>query len=171
MNNWHQIGVVPAPMDQYALFWLVAKTEEESYRDTDGNPIVALSYKPHIELTKPGHWSSLVKATHWMPLPEGPTLETPALCPHGMPLAENTCGPCSEGRPNVKAEQQTAGAVYPAHRPRNQSEGSPAAEAVADETAGRSCPTCRSPEPHRHPTNDFGEPSQSCKDEWHRLNR
>lgn len=26
--------------------------------------------------------------------------ETPALCPHGMPLAENTCGPCSEGRPN-----------------------------------------------------------------------
>lgn len=22
------------------------------------------------------------------------------LCPHGMPLAENICGPCSEGRPN-----------------------------------------------------------------------
>lgn len=22
------------------------------------------------------------------------------LCPHGMPLIENTCGPCSEGRPN-----------------------------------------------------------------------
>lgn len=23
------------------------------------------------------------------------------LCPHGMPLAENVCGPCSEGRPNA----------------------------------------------------------------------
>lgn len=22
------------------------------------------------------------------------------LCPHGMPLADNICGPCSEGRPN-----------------------------------------------------------------------
>lgn len=22
------------------------------------------------------------------------------LCPHGMPLADNVCGPCSEGRPN-----------------------------------------------------------------------
>jgi hypothetical protein len=27
--------------------------------------------------------------------------ETRALCPHGMPLAENVCGPCSEGRPNT----------------------------------------------------------------------
>lgn len=26
--------------------------------------------------------------------------ETGALCPHGMPLAENVCGPCSEGQPN-----------------------------------------------------------------------
>jgi hypothetical protein len=24
----------------------------------------------------------------------------PSLCPHGMPLTENTCGPCSGGRPN-----------------------------------------------------------------------
>lgn len=23
-----------------------------------------------------------------------------ALCPHGMPLAENICGPCSQGEPN-----------------------------------------------------------------------
>lgn len=29
------------------------------------------------------------------------TQETRALCPHGMPLAENVCGPCSEGRPNT----------------------------------------------------------------------
>lgn len=26
-----------------------------------------------------------------------------ALCPHGMPLAENICGPCSKGRPNRRA--------------------------------------------------------------------
>jgi hypothetical protein len=23
------------------------------------------------------------------------------VCPHGMPLAENVCGPCSKGRPNA----------------------------------------------------------------------
>lgn len=32
---------------------------------------------------------------------------TPALCPHGMPLADNVCGPCSEGRPNKTAEAPT----------------------------------------------------------------
>src|SRR4051812_12214021 len=26
-----------------------------------------------------------------------------ARCPHGMPLAENICGPCSHGRPNRRA--------------------------------------------------------------------
>ena len=31
--------------------------------------------------------------------------ETPAmLCPHGFALADNICGPCSEGRPNIKTE-------------------------------------------------------------------
>jgi hypothetical protein len=29
-----------------------------------------------------------------------PEKETSALCPHGMPRAENVCGPCSEGEPN-----------------------------------------------------------------------
>ena len=30
---------------------------------------------------------------------------TPAtLCPHGFVLADNICGPCSEGRPNRKTE-------------------------------------------------------------------
>jgi len=33
---------------------------------------------------------------------QAPELETgTALCPHGMPLAENICGPCSEGRLNA----------------------------------------------------------------------
>lgn len=39
--------------------------------------------------------------THWRPLP------APTLCPHGMPLAENVCGPCSEGRPNRDAVNGT----------------------------------------------------------------
>lgn len=29
------------------------------------------------------------------------------------------------------------------------------------------CPTFDSPEPHRHPTDDFGGPTKSCKDAWH----
>lgn len=29
-----------------------------------------------------------------------------ALCPHGLPIADNTCGPCSEGRPNKVTAQQ-----------------------------------------------------------------
>lgn len=24
------------------------------------------------------------------------------MCPHGMPWAQNICGPCSEGRPNLR---------------------------------------------------------------------
>lgn len=31
-----------------------------------------------------------------------------ALCPHGMPLAENICGPCSQGRANRPAAKATA---------------------------------------------------------------
>jgi hypothetical protein len=31
-----------------------------------------------------------------------------ALCPHGMPLAENICGPCSQGRPNRRAAEPPA---------------------------------------------------------------
>lgn len=30
-------------------------------------------------------------------------VETTELCPHGFVLADNTCGPCSEGRPNRRA--------------------------------------------------------------------
>lgn len=30
------------------------------------------------------------------------------LCPHGMPLAENICGPCSQGRPNRPAPETAA---------------------------------------------------------------
>jgi hypothetical protein len=35
-------------------------------------------------------------------------------------------------------------------------------------TKAAECPTCRSPAPHRHPTNDFGEPSErKCPDNFH----
>jgi hypothetical protein len=36
-----------------------------------------------------------------------PSMFAEPLCPHGMPLAENICGPCSEGRPN-RASQPPA---------------------------------------------------------------
>lgn len=31
----------------------------------------------------------------------------------------------------------------------------------------KQCPTCNSPETHRHPTNDFGESGPICPDQWH----
>lgn len=33
-----------------------------------------------------------------------PSMFAELLCPHGMPRAENICGPCSEGRPNRAAQ-------------------------------------------------------------------
>lgn len=38
---------------------------------------------------------------------DGSSGKTAALCPHGMPLAENVCGPCSEGRLNRPSEKAT----------------------------------------------------------------
>lgn len=37
---------------------------------------------------------------------ELPTTEGRAICPHGHPLADNTCGPCSKGRPMRTATEQ-----------------------------------------------------------------
>lgn len=39
-------------------------------------------------------WENALEAS------EGFIAETVVLCPHGMPLAENVCGPCSKGKPN-----------------------------------------------------------------------
>lgn len=40
--------------------------------------------------------------SNWSADQETPAVaETRTLCPHGMPLAENVCGPCSQGRPNT----------------------------------------------------------------------
>jgi hypothetical protein len=37
------------------------------------------------------------------------------LCPHGLPLAENTCGPCSEGRTNRRPAPPETQAECPGH--------------------------------------------------------
>lgn len=36
---------------------------------------------------------------------ECPSEKSEPLCPHGMVLADNVCGPCSEGRPNRRSEK------------------------------------------------------------------
>jgi hypothetical protein len=59
-----------APKEALALFWIVAGP---GFFDTSGNRIAAMDYKPNIQLTKYGRWSSLCTATHWMPLPSPPT--------------------------------------------------------------------------------------------------
>ena len=67
--RWQKIET--APKGQVALFWVVSKSPEESYVDTSGNPIFG-EHEPEIRCCKYGQWSSLSKATHWMPLPPAP---------------------------------------------------------------------------------------------------
>lgn len=43
-------------------------------------------------------------------------------CPHGMPLAENICGPCSQGRPN-RAPVETSAVCQCHHIPRRAIDG------------------------------------------------
>jgi len=40
--------------------------------------------------------------------PKATAEPAPSMCPHGFALAENICGPCSEGRPNRPAEKTPA---------------------------------------------------------------
>lgn len=47
------------------------------------------------------------RISHWQPLPAPPGEGPEPLCPHGMVLADNVCGPCSEGRPNRAALEPT----------------------------------------------------------------
>lgn len=61
--------------DEEMDFWVRPKTAEESYCDTSGNPIFS-THAPRRHRGKYGTWSSLEKATHWMPLPP-PPMETP----------------------------------------------------------------------------------------------
>jgi hypothetical protein len=69
---WRSIETAPRGID--ALFWVRAGTcdDGEWYCDTNGNPILS-KCEPHLHIGKYGTWSSLMKATAWMPKPNGPT--------------------------------------------------------------------------------------------------
>jgi hypothetical protein len=67
--GWRQIDT--APRDREALFWVVPKPPEDTYVDSAGHPIV-VTFTPYLFKGHYGSWSSLSKATHWMPLPTSP---------------------------------------------------------------------------------------------------
>lgn len=67
---WRPIETAPRDVD--ALFRVVSLTvDDPHFVDTTGNPIISKG-EPTIMLTRYGRWSSLSKATHWMPLPAHP---------------------------------------------------------------------------------------------------
>lgn len=66
LHDWKTLTVTRA------LFYIVPKTEDETYLDSNGRSILSKA-APRIEICSPGGWSSLSKATHWMLLPEPPT--------------------------------------------------------------------------------------------------
>ena len=69
MNEWQPIET--APDNQTALFWVVPNDPT-----ADGGGF--LNMKSQIFWGKNRCWSSLLRATHWMPLPEPPALEAAA---------------------------------------------------------------------------------------------
>ncbi len=69
-TSWQPIAT--APKDEECLFWLMPKTPEEAYCNTSGDPIFG-TFEPYVFKGKLKCWSSLSKATHWLPLPPGPT--------------------------------------------------------------------------------------------------
>jgi hypothetical protein len=61
-----------APKNQKAMFWVRPSTvNDDHFVDTNGRPILGTA-EPHIHIGISGTWSSLHKATHWMPLPSPP---------------------------------------------------------------------------------------------------
>ena len=68
---WQPIETAPRD-GSTAVFWIVPVQEHEArYADTSGNPMFG-THKPYMEMTVYGRWSSLSRATHWMPLPAPP---------------------------------------------------------------------------------------------------
>lgn len=69
--QWQPIATVSPSI--VGLFWIRPGTKEDGdwYVDTSGNPILA-HCPPHIHMGKYGSWSSLMLATHWMPIPPPP---------------------------------------------------------------------------------------------------
>lgn len=60
--GWQPIET--APKEREVFFWLVPKTEDESYTDTSGRAIVA-NCKPYWKFARYGGWSSTMKAVLW----------------------------------------------------------------------------------------------------------
>lgn len=73
MYWWRPIET--APKDEEVMFWIRPLTKDEAWCNTSGQPIVVDS-PPQLFVGKHGRWSSLWTATHWLPLPAGPRLET-----------------------------------------------------------------------------------------------
>lgn len=68
-QGWQPIET--APRDEEVFFWVVPKTPEEAFIDTSGKSIFG-THGPHWHRGRLKTWSSLSKATHWMPLPAPP---------------------------------------------------------------------------------------------------
>lgn len=104
-QRWQPIDTAPRNVD--AIFWIVPKTPDESYVDTSGTPIVA-KFTPFAKQTRYGWWTSLSKATHWMPLPDMSAPLVPPdgtaqlddqgdhVCQHGVAMDVHCCN-CHSG--------------------------------------------------------------------------
>ena len=57
--------------DDVVRWWLVGKTEEEAWKNSDGEPICP-NKPPYMHECKYMCWSSVMKPSHWQPLPEPP---------------------------------------------------------------------------------------------------
>lgn len=68
--EWQPIET--SPRDEEAMFWIRPLTKDEAWCNTSGEPIV-IDSPPELFVGKRGRWSSLWTATHWMPLPSGPS--------------------------------------------------------------------------------------------------
>lgn len=69
--GWQPIET--AQKDVKAIFWVRPGTvgDGKYFCDTSGKPILS-NCSPHLHVGPYGSWSSLMLATHWMPLPEAP---------------------------------------------------------------------------------------------------
>jgi hypothetical protein len=68
---WHPIETAPKDVD--AIFWCrMLEPGEPGYVDLDSGALF-LGAEPFVFIGRFSTWSSLMKATHWMPLPEPPT--------------------------------------------------------------------------------------------------
>lgn len=73
MSEWISVEAEKPDPDKECWYWIVPKTEEETYHDSSGKPIIS-KMEPCAVVTKWQWWSSLTKATHWQPyiVPEPP---------------------------------------------------------------------------------------------------